>query len=168
MRNSVLGQRYCLCLWKLAGGDPANLKTMSFNHMCGWIDNLTKLWKKKKKERNWIPGPGCDRSCGSQLGASLHPTRQVAMSADIFGCNPLEGGCFWNLVGGAQGCPPHPTVQSTAPPNRVTQPQRSVVLRLGTSHRWEARCMSLGSKVYMNSALTSEILISLCINNLNW
>lgn len=43
-------------------------------------------------------------SGGREWGAILHPKGHLAISADIFNQNDSRWGCYWYLVGKAQGC----------------------------------------------------------------
>lgn len=55
-------------------------------------------------------------------GRQFCPRGHWRMSGDIFVCRHLRRGCFWNLVGGGQGCYSTPLSAQDAP-QTVIQPQ---------------------------------------------
>lgn len=85
------------------------------------------------------------------------PQETCDISGDIFG--------YWHLVGREQHHAIHPTMYRPSQ-LRIIWPQMSRVPRLGIptiDDTWYA----LGLKLYMSTALTSVILISIYINNIN-
>ena len=65
---------------------------------------------------------------GSQQGVVLFPRYYLSMSGDVFLLSQLEGRCWWHLVG--RNATKLPTMQKTAPQQRIIWPKMSTVPRL--------------------------------------
>lgn len=56
--------------------------------------------------------------CCSQLGVTLSPRKQVAISRDIFVCQHWRKACPWHLVGRDRGAAKRAAAHKTAPHHR--------------------------------------------------